>query len=167
MIKNRINEKPLILSQCKDTMICTYDANCSSQNVSLQIQARDYCSASTNLKYKVKVDFNSDGSIDLVRDNGNNSTYNTLFPLGLHKVIWEVEDGCGNVASCNYEINIVNCKAPTVYCHPSLNVVLDSRDTNGDGIPDIKEVSVKARDLDAGSNHPCGYSFTVCDRYQW
>ncbi|MFZ1378988.1 MAG: T9SS type A sorting domain-containing protein, partial [Saprospiraceae bacterium] len=34
----------------------------------------------------------------------------------------------------------------------------DSRDTNGDGIPDIKEVSVKARDLDAGSNHPCGYS---------
>jgi hypothetical protein len=157
-IKNYIKSKPLILSKCNDTMICTYDLNCSSQNVTLQIQASDYCNTSINLQYKVKLDYNADGTIDFVRDLGNNSNFNTLFPLGLHKVIWEVEDGCGNVASCNYKINLVNCKPPTVYCHPSLNVVLGNRDTNGDGIPDIKEVSVKARDLDAGSSHSCGYS---------
>ncbi len=37
-------------------------------------------------------------------------------PHGLHRIIWIVEDGCGNQDVCEYGVLVSDCKAPTVFC---------------------------------------------------
>ncbi len=37
-------------------------------------------------------------------------------PYGRHKIKWLVEDGCTNESFCEYNINVQDCKAPTVVC---------------------------------------------------
>jgi hypothetical protein len=42
-------------------------------------------------------------------------------PYGTHKIKWTVTDGCGNEATCEYEFEVKDCKAPTVVCHDGLS----------------------------------------------
>ncbi|MCC7245293.1 MAG: HYR domain-containing protein [Saprospiraceae bacterium] len=43
-------------------------------------------------------------------------------PHGRHKVKWLVMDGCGNETTCEYDIIVKDCKAPTVTCINGLSV---------------------------------------------
>ena len=43
-------------------------------------------------------------------------------PHGLHRIIWIVEDGCGNQDVCDYGVLITDCKPPTVFCYNGLSV---------------------------------------------
>ncbi len=148
---------PVILTQCNDTTICTYDVNCRPIPISLTINASDDCTAADQLLYRYKVDFDSDGTIDLERAGIGERTATGTWPLGNHIIKWEVEDRCGNTAKCQYKVNLLNCKNPTAYCLSDVSIGLVPMDTNGDGVPDTKMVEVWASDVDAGSYHNCGY----------
>ena len=51
-----------------------------------------------------------------------NSHATPELPYGKHKIKWIVEDGCGNNQVCEYQINIKDCKAPTIYCRSGLSI---------------------------------------------
>jgi hypothetical protein len=42
-------------------------------------------------------------------------------PYGRHKIKWLVEDGCTNESTCEYGINVQDCKPPTVVCTNGLS----------------------------------------------
>ncbi len=46
------------------------------------------------------------------------NTYSVLprLPYGRHKIVWFVNDGCGNEETCEWVFVIKDCKAPTVTC---------------------------------------------------
>jgi len=148
---------PVITRVCRDTTICTYDIECRPIAVVLSIAAMDDCTAETELLYRYKIDLDSDGTIDIVRASIGDNTARGTWPLGRHIIKWEVEDRCGNIAKCESELNLLNCKPPTAYCHRDLSIGLTAMDTNGDGVPDIKMAEVWASDLNVNSGHSCGY----------
>ena len=43
-------------------------------------------------------------------------------PYGHHKIKWMVTDACGNESTCEYQIIVKDCKAPTVVCINGLSV---------------------------------------------
>ena len=148
---------PVIRKACRDTTICTYDVECRPIAVRLAIEADDDCTRPEELLYRYKIDLNSDGTIDIEKASIGDPVASGTWPLGRHIIKWEVEDRCGNTAKCQSQLNLINCKTPTAYCHRDVSVGLVAMDLNGDGVPDTKMVQVWASDIDAGSSHNCGY----------
>jgi hypothetical protein len=68
------------------------------------------------------------------------------YPIGIHRICWYVEDGCGNIGVHCRLFEIKDCKAPTPYCH--LGIVTTVMPTTGC-------ITLWARDLDAGSFDNC------------
>ncbi|MFZ1423441.1 MAG: cohesin domain-containing protein [Saprospiraceae bacterium] len=68
------------------------------------------------------------------------------YPIGIHRVCWFVEDGCGNLATSCQLFEIKDCKAPTPYCHVGIITTV---------MPVSGCVTVWAKDLDAGSYDNC------------
>ncbi len=152
---------PVITKLCRDTTICTYDVECRPIPIRLSIDATDDCTEATDLLYRYKVDLNSDGIIDIVNASIGGNVATGTWPLGRHILKWEVEDRCGNTAICQSVVNLINCKAPTAYCHRDISVGLVPMDLDGDGTADTKMVQVWASDIDAGSSHNCGYKVNL------
>lgn len=148
---------PVITRACRDTTICSYDVECRPIPVTLSIAAQDFCTLTSELLYRYKIDLNSDGTFDINVAQVGNPVATGTWPLGRHIIKWEVEDRCGNTAVCQSQLNLLNCKPPTAYSHKDLAIGLTAMDTNGDGQADTKMAIVWASDLDAGSNHNCGY----------
>ncbi|MBK7881727.1 MAG: T9SS type A sorting domain-containing protein [Saprospiraceae bacterium] len=151
---------PVITKLCRDTTICSYDVQCRPIPISLSIDAIDDCTDVSELLYRYKVDLNSDGTIDIERATIGDNTASGTWPLGRHIIKWEVEDRCGNTAKCQSEVNLLNCKSPTAYCHRDLSIGLTGMDTDGNGTPDTKMAVVWASDLNVNSGHSCGYPVT-------
>ncbi|HNE63430.1 MAG TPA: T9SS type A sorting domain-containing protein [Saprospiraceae bacterium] len=160
IIKVNNTVDPVFTEACRDTTICTYDVNCSPIPVTLRVAATDFCTAGSELLYRYKIDFNGDGTFDVNHAEVGNPVASGTWPLGRHIIKWEVEDRCGNTATCHSELNLINCKPPTAYAHRDLSIGLTGMDTDGDGVPDTKMATVWASDLNAGSNHSCGYYIT-------
>jgi hypothetical protein len=68
------------------------------------------------------------------------------YPIGIHKIRWNVEDGCGNIGVCETLFEIKDCKAPTPYCLTGVITV---------PMPSTKCVDIWAKDLDHGSYDNC------------
>ncbi|MBK7812147.1 MAG: M36 family metallopeptidase [Saprospiraceae bacterium] len=68
------------------------------------------------------------------------------YPIGIHRINWYVEDGCGNVGTCETLFEIRDCKAPTPYCLTGIISV---------PMPSSGCVSIWAKDLDKGSFDNC------------
>ncbi|MBK9272403.1 MAG: T9SS type A sorting domain-containing protein [Saprospiraceae bacterium] len=68
------------------------------------------------------------------------------YPIGIHRINWYVEDGCGNVGTCETLFEIRDCKAPTPYCLTGIITV---------PMPSSGCVSIWAKDLDKGSFDNC------------
>jgi hypothetical protein len=113
--------------------------------------ATDNCSEESSFGWSWKWDENNDGVID---GSGAGSTINASsinknsFPLGDHRIIWSVNDGCGNntTQSCLITISEEDNKAPTPYCHLGLTTVVAE---NGDA------VTLWATDFNIGSFDDC------------
>lgn len=68
------------------------------------------------------------------------------YPIGIHKICWFVEDGCGNVTMSCKLFEIKDCKDPTAYC---LNGIITTV------MPSSGCITIWARDLDIGSFDNC------------
>ena len=79
-------------------------------------------------------------------DNHNPFNASGTYPIGIHKIRWNVEDGCGNIGVCETLFEIKDCKAPTPYCLTGVITV---------PMPSSKCVDIWAKDLDHGSYDNC------------
>ena len=99
---------------CTNDTICVYSKSCKMDTVRLSAAAKSECIPSSSLNYYWKIDLNDDGTLDLT---GYGSlaklTESSGITYGTHRIMWAVEDGCGNVETCHKLITIKNCTKPT------------------------------------------------------
>jgi hypothetical protein len=144
---------PSILSSCNDTIISSIDVDCANVYIELPLFAEDDCTAGEDLNYIYRIDTFHTGKINIV---GSGSTISGSFPIGIHKVFWEVNDGCGNVASCDYLFEVRNEKEPVPKCK-NISVPLTEMYLDMDADPDTILAMITPQHIDLGSNHPCKY----------
>jgi hypothetical protein len=124
----------------------TYDVKIYPPNSSSFIQAVP----------PTEVVMNPDGTFDL-RMNTATSPNLTLRNYGLeyndptkpnehYKIIWFVQDACGNITSCEDKIRLEDCKQPTPVCINGLSTV---------PMPSNGTVTIWAKDFDASSFDNC------------
>ncbi len=152
---------PVITRVTQDTTICSYDINCRPIPVRFSIEATDDCTDPAQMLYTYKIDFDGDGTFDVIHSAIGGAVAEGTWPLGRHIVKWVVEDRCGNTATSQFVLDLQNCKSPVAYCLNGLSTNLTPMDTTGDGIPDIAIDTVWAKDFDAGSYHTCGYPVSI------
>lgn len=151
-----------VITGCDDVSICSYDDKCENQHVDISINANDSCTDYSELRITYSIDLESDGIFDLTTANNPFADAGNLknqasgtYPFGVHRIVWTVEDGCGNFTTCEADIIIDNCKEPLAYCKNGLSAPLGGVDRDGDGSIDWGAVEIWASDFDAGSSHPC------------
>lgn len=79
-------------------------------------------------------------------DENNPVCASGTYPVGIHKIRWFVEDGCGNLEVCENLFEIKDCKRPTPYCLTGVITV---------PMPSTGCVTIWAKDLDRGSYDNC------------
>ncbi|MFT7605590.1 MAG: hypothetical protein ACI8VT_003185 [Saprospiraceae bacterium] len=104
-------EGPIIISDCPPLAFCSYDPNCESGAAQFSINAMDDCTDSLDLNYYYDIDLYNNGNIDL---SGIGFEIAGFFPLGDHKISWQVEDACGNITPCDQFFSIDDCLAPII-----------------------------------------------------
>jgi len=141
-IKLRNNIAPEFL-QCQDLEVCSYDEDCTSELVTFTAFANDDCTDSLALLYLWSLDLDDDGSIDTT---GEGIAFDIELNYGTHRVFWTVEDGCGNATSCDYAVEVRDCKNPTPYCISQIVTTI---------MPDAGMIEIWAEDFDFGSYDNC------------
>lgn len=145
------NDAP-VLQNCSKGDTETFADNCAAQ-VALTNSASD-CTPSDKLRWTYTIDVANDGIGPFI--TGTTSNASGSFPVGTHKIIWTVEDMCGNQSTCNYVFRVIDRKKPTPYCISEITTVI---------MPTLGQVELWAKDYDKGSfdNCPlagCGLKFT-------
>jgi hypothetical protein len=107
------------------------------------------CTPASHLTYWWRIDLNDDGSgpisggFDL---EGNDANPDGPFPYGTHRILWEIEDMCGNRSTMEYPFEITDCKKPSPVCINGLSSVV---------MPSSGQITVWAVDFDASSFDNC------------
>ncbi len=144
IVKVLNSENPEFTSSCESQSFCSYEANCGSTLITLTASGSDDCTAASQLNFSYEIDENFDGTID---HSGSGNTFQGYVGLGTHWIKWYLEDGCGNLVTCDYEFVVSDCKNPSPYCLNGISVDL---------MPEFNSVTIWAADLDAGSYDNCG-----------
>ncbi len=157
---------PEITGDCDEITVNSFDPNCQSAYIELVQSATDDCTPESELIWKYDIDLNNNGLFDYsstynpLADNPNDPTdASGNYPVGNHRIVWSVSDGCGNTTTCQQLFNVVNTTKPKVICK-SLSIEMMPMDTNGDGEYDFAMLELNANAIDAGSYHTCGYDVT-------
>ena len=107
---------------------------------------------------KKTVSVGADGIAELILDTksapqisirNNGLPYNSPFCGDYHKVLWTVEDGCGNTSTCSYLLRLEDCKQPSPVCINGLSTVV---------MPSNGSVTLWAKEFDASSIDDCTHS---------
>jgi hypothetical protein len=83
-------------------------------------------------------------TIQAIRLNG--IPYNSPWCGDYHRILWSVEDGCGNWSHCEYLFRLEDCKQPSPVCINGLSTVV---------MPVGGQVTIWAKDFDASSFDDC------------
>ena len=130
-----------VFTNCNgDTTVFT-GAVCTAL-VTISAEATDDCTDADHLKYKYKVDKGNDGTFEL---SGNGNTVSSNYERGWNKVIFTVEDACGNETSCTRYIIVKDSKPPTPLCLQKLTTSLGT----------MGMVTINAKIFDHGSTDNC------------
>ena len=151
IIKVLESAAPVILSDCENISFCSYDPNCQIGPATLLLNAEDDCTLASDLNYYYWIDIDNDGVGPVIHSTGADASGN--YPIGTHSIRWDVEDGCGNVATCTYLFVIADCKNPT----PNL--------LNGIATEMMEDcmIEIWATDFD----NPSSPSFDNCGIQEW
>ena len=167
------NEEPEF-AVCEDVTFCDDAASYDDQLglcvgiADLIPDVSDACTMdSSRLVFEYKIDAFNTGQFDYISseddqvidnnpfafDEHNARDASGRYPIGTHRIVWHVEDMCGNLATCEYLFTVEDCKKPTPYCQDIITVIM----------PSTGEITVWANDFDAGSFDNCpgdlGYYF--------
>lgn len=157
-----VNEEGPVIAGCDDVSICSFDEDCVDTHIDVTISATDDCTDFDGLLFGYSIDLYDDGTFNVTNGanpfadfgNAKNEASGT-YPIGVHRIVWSVEDGCGNETTCEHLIEVKNCTAPVAYCYNGLSAELSPIDRDGDGNFDWAELEIWASDFDAGSYHSC------------
>lgn len=119
-------------------------ANCDGF-VTLTTSAEDDCPnvSEDELVFSYQFDEFNDGSIN---SSGNGNDASRTLDVGQHRIIWTVEDGCGNQETCSQIINVRDAKKPTPYCLSDITTVV---------MPTTGMIEIWASDFNLGSTDNC------------
>ncbi|MBK8484316.1 MAG: T9SS type A sorting domain-containing protein [Saprospiraceae bacterium] len=171
VIKVRDQVKPIVTCNvgiCEPAVLNTQLGTCVG-HIRLTVTATDSCTPNDWLLTEYKIDAFNNGTYDfnvgkLTRkelsqgvipsihnnpfaDNPNNPfDASGTYPIGVHKICWYVEDGCGNIGQCCTLFEVKDCKAPTPYCLTGIITV---------PMPTSGCVDIWAKDLDLNSSDNC------------
>ena len=176
IIKVHDTDKPVItisIGDCESAVINQLDQLCYG-HITLTADATDNCSPLDWLFYDYKIDLYNDGKgihsgFDFAvgpltrkdfaanktpikhhnpqaEDENNPFDASGTYPIGIHKICWYVEDGCGNLAANCQLFEIKDCKAPSPYCELGIITTV---------MPSTGCITIWARDLDRGSFDNC------------
>ncbi|MBI1225592.1 MAG: hypothetical protein GC192_10185 [Bacteroidetes bacterium] len=112
------DDTPPVLSYPFDDVFCSQDATCTSGDVYLPIQIDGVCSNAFTIVYHL--DINNDLTYDL---NGTDFFQGAL-PIGKHRIVYVVQDGCNNNAQITVNFEVKDCKKPTAVCENGISVEL-------------------------------------------
>ncbi|MEL6986873.1 MAG: hypothetical protein AAGK97_03495, partial [Bacteroidota bacterium] len=152
ILKVADDKGPEFVTPCYDQVFCDENAQGCKGYAPLSIDVMD-CTPEEYLEYSWSIDANNDGTFDI---NGNGKSAAGLYPFGTHKILWRVEDRCGNESTCQYKFTVQDCKKPSPYCRSATTVLM----------PSSLMIEIWANDLNAGSFDNCTpqseliYSFT-------
>ncbi len=126
-----LESAPPTIDGCDDVTICGFEPDCEPIPAELSVQGADDCTEDEDLIYFYKIDAFNDGVFDVDSDfnpfadagNADNEA-NGSYPIGTHLIFWKVEDGCGNITTCEYLFTIQDCKPPTPICIDGLATVV-------------------------------------------
>jgi hypothetical protein len=123
----------------------TYDIRIYPFNGSEFIQIQPETSLQLNAQHQGVMSFNTEESsiLSISRDG---LPFNTPECGDYHRVVWTVEDGCGNLSICDHLFRLEDCKAPTPVCLDGLSAMV---------MGDNGEVTIWASDFDASSVDDC------------
>ncbi|NOT36155.1 MAG: T9SS type A sorting domain-containing protein, partial [Saprospiraceae bacterium] len=176
VIKVRDRDKPVVtcnVGPCEPATLSNALGLCVG-HISLTADATDNCSPLDWLLWEYKIDAFNDGKGEhggydfrvgsltkkgaaagdtteyshnpFADDRHNPFDASGTYPIGIHKICWFVEDGCGNVGTCCTLFEIKDCKAPTPYCLTGIITV---------PMPSTGCIDIWAKDLDHGSFDNC------------
>jgi len=140
-----------VVEMCSD--IITYDLKFYPNNGSDYMQVLKNTEAAIDSNGNGSIFFDSRASSILgVRLNGlpYNSRYCSNWPAAggekdYHRVLWSMEDGCGNTTTFEYLLRLEDCKAPSPVCVGLSSVVM----------PAGGMVTIWAKDFNASSFDDC------------
>ncbi len=144
------NVYPQIVAQ-GDTIIESFNIDCESGQFELTREGTDDCD-SLYWSYEVRDDQ------DFLVAVGSSATYSDTLVNGDYTILWTVSDLCGNIATDEQALTVINKKTPIPICINGFSVSIEAVD-NGNGIE--YEAELWASDFDGGSYHPCGNPITL------
>ncbi len=158
IIKVSNNVAPTITG-CDDITVESLDAECNDVAVELIIMPMDDCTPSDEILVTWTIDPNNDG-MGLIPGTGADAS--GAYPLGTHKITWEVSDKCGNTNMCEQLFTVRNVKLPQPVCLDNITTALVPMDMDP-MIPgnDIELVMVTPDFIDKGSKGACNSAVTL------
>ncbi|MEY3422699.1 MAG: hypothetical protein RIR48_3024, partial [Bacteroidota bacterium] len=123
--------------------------SCTSSDVEIIATATD-CTPQDDLRWNYSVFKGS-----TLVSSGTNNAITDEFELGDYKVIWRVDDRCGNRAVDSMNFRVVTTKTASAICKNGLASSLTHMDTNGDAIPDTYMARLTPAFFDNKSAHSC------------
>ena len=150
-----------VISNCGDQEFLTSD--CNPRQVDFQISAVDDCAPINSVIGNIILDEFSNGSEDKVYGPTNSSfSFSEILPVGVHSLVVNFSDSCGNTASCTKRIEVSNVTVPSVTCKPNLSVNIQEMDLDSDPTtPDDIVVMVEPDLFITSTTSPCGYNLTA------
>ena len=130
-------------ADCSDKVIDGFGPHCEGR-VYLDPGITDDCTPPDKINYEYKVDKYMNGYIDIRRQG--RTKVDEVLPVGWHKILWFVDDGCGNQSSCSFKVHVKDSKKPTPVCYNGLSSVV---------MPVGGMVTIWAKDFNASSFDNC------------
>jgi len=152
------SEDPEFVAGCADVTIGSNEPGCDGAHIELSVEATDDCTDASDLNFIYKIDLFNDGIGPLQGFDYNNQSHpgaaptnqaneaGGFFPFGTHRIVWTVEDGCGNFDACQYLFTVQDGMKPTPLGFDELTVDIN---------PSTGQVTVFAEDFNAGSIDNC------------
>jgi len=112
------DDTPPALSYPYFNVFCSEDATCTSGDVFLPIQIDGVCSGLFNVVYHIDL-FN-----DLTYDLNGTDFFQGQLPIGKHRIVYVVEDGCQNESQLSINFEVKDCKKPVAVCENGVTVEL-------------------------------------------
>lgn len=132
-----------VTETCSETV--RYDVKLYPFNGSEFIQVKPLSTATVDENNEALICFDSEQSpIQSIKRDG--IPYNSPWCGNYHRILFSVQDGCGNWNTCSYLIRLVDCKQPSPVCINGLSTVV---------MPTSGAVTIWAKDFDASSFDDC------------
>ena len=144
-----MNNRGPIFTPIADLNVCSNDASCDVEDVTVTAIADDDCTPDAQITYRWRLDkFYESGVTPTWDESGVGRTYTGTLPVSTtpHRLCFYATDQCGNVTEECVLINVGNCKKPTPVIHVLVTEIM----------PSAGMITMKAKWFDRASFSTCG-----------